>query len=252
MTQLLSNYDYYILNQDNMLDYLKYKITSLPKEKSVGKINIEHQMKDKVKDNTNKSTIFYPSENDSLFWCYFVIKNGDVKYETINNKNSVITKQLKIDIVSKIRENKQIVKIYKFDTISNIESNLANDNNINIKTIMTLCAIEKINLIFISKKTFYELLMNDNQPIYIIREIYSQNNYVKKYGFETATNEMLQDIRNTLYKIDNPSKPIKAASSYKVQDLIEIANKLAIDTISKETGKNKAKNDLYESIIQYF
>lgn len=252
MTQLLSNYDYYILNEDNMLDYLKYKITSLPREKSIGKINIEHQMKDKVKDNTNKSTIFYPSENDSLFWCYFVIKNGYVKYETINNKNSVITKQLKIDIVSKIRENKQIVKTYKFDTISNIESNLANDNNINIKTIMTLCAIEKINLIFISKKTFYELLMNDNQPIYIIREIYSQNNYVKKYGFETATNEMLQDIRNTLYKIDNPSKPIKAASSYKVQDLIEIANKLAIDTINKETGKNKSKNDLYESIIQYF
>jgi hypothetical protein len=246
MTELISNFNSYILNEDNMLDYLKYKLSYIPKEKYIVKNN------DKIKENLYKSTIFYPRENDSLFWCYYIIKYGDIKYETMNNKNIVITKQLKIDLVNKIRENKQIVKTYKFDTISNIESNLANDNNINIKTIMSLCAIEKINLIFISKKTYYELLMNDNEPIYVIRETHSQNNYVKKYGFEISTNNMIEEIRNTLYKIDNPDKPIKSVSSYKVQDLIEIANKLAIEIVNKETGKNKSKNDLYESIIQYF
>jgi len=254
MTELLDNYNFYILNENNMLDYLKYKINYLPKEKPIGKFNaqkIDNKI-DKMTKEKPKSSVFYPRENDSLFWCYFIIKNGDVKYETINNKNIVITKQLKIDLVTKIRENKQTVKTYKFDTISNIESNLANDNNINIKTIMTLCAIEKINLLFIRKKTYYELLMNDNEPIYIIRETNSQNNYVKKYGFEIANNDILEEIRNTLYKIDNPDKPIKAVSAYKVQDLIEIASKLAIETTNKETGKNKSKNDLYESIIQYF
>ena len=101
----------------------------------------------------------------SLFWCYFIIKHGDIKYETINNKNIVITKQLKIELISKIRENKLTVKTYKFDTISNIESNLANDNNINIKTIMTLCAIDNINIIFISKKTYFELEINSSIAI---------------------------------------------------------------------------------------
>jgi hypothetical protein len=66
---------------------------------------------------------------------------------------------------------------------------------------MSLCAIEKINLIFISKKTYYELLMNDNESIYVIRETHFQNNYVKKYGFEISTNNMIEEIRNTLYKI---------------------------------------------------
>ncbi len=262
MTELLNNYNFYILNEDNMLDYLKYKINCIPNEKifnkqdklyNQDKVNFQNKTKTKnTNTNTNKSNIFYPRENDNLFWCYFIIKNGDVKCENIYNRNIVITKQLKIELVSKIRENKQIVKTYKFDTISSIESNLANDNIISIKTIMTLCAIDKINLIFISKKTYYELLMNDNEPIYIIREICSQNNYTKKYGFEIATNDMIEEIRNTLHKIDNPDKPIKALSYYKVQDLIEIANKLAIETINKETGKNKSKNDLYESIIQYF
>lgn len=248
MFELIDNCDSYILNEDNMLNYLKCKISYVQKEKNIDKNNNQNNFK----QNTNKPSIFYPRENDSLFWCYFIIKNGEIKYETINNKNIVITKQLKIDLVNKIRENKQIVKTYKFDTISNIESNLANDNIINIKTVMTLCAIEKINLIFISKKTYYELLMNDNEPIHIIREMHSQNNYVKKYGFEIATNNILEEIRNTLYKIDNLYKPIKSAASYKVNDLIEICNKLAIEIVNKETGKNKTKNELYESIIQYF
>ena len=71
----------------------------------------------------------------------------------LNFKNPLLAKQIKINYVDKIRMNKQIAKIYKFDTMTNIESNLANDNIINIKTIMTLCAIDKINVIFISKKT---------------------------------------------------------------------------------------------------
>jgi len=254
MVESLNNYDNYILNENNMLDYLKYKINSIPKEKCFFKNDSQIKIKENIstKENLVKSHIFYPRENDTLFWCYFIIKNGDIKYETMNNKNLVITKQMKIELVNKIRENKQTVKTYKFDTISNIESNLANDNIINIKTILSLCAIDKINIIFITKNTYYELLMNDKESIYIIRELQSQNNYNKKYGFEVANNNVLEQIRNTLYKIDNPDKPIKAVSSYKVNELIEIANKLAIETTNKETGKNKSKNDLYELIIQYF
>jgi hypothetical protein len=247
MTKTILNYDSYILNEDNMLDYLKYKI------------NVNHSEKLKSNNNENKYTkpinkpsIFTPKESDTLFWCYYIISNGEIKYETINNKNFVITKQIKINFVNKIRENKQIVKTYKFDTISNIESNLANDDYITIKTVLTLCAIEKINVIFVKNKTYYELLMNDNEPIYIIREIQSINNYVKKYGFEVSTNFIIEEIRNNFYKLDNLNKPIKSLSSYKLQDLIEMSNKLAIELINKENGKNKTKNELYESIIQYF
>ena len=170
----------------------------------------------------------------------------------LNVKNSLIEKQIKITYVNKIRENKQIIKTYKFDTITGMESNLANDNNINIKTIMSLCAIDKINLIFINKKTYFELLVNDTEPIYIIRTLDLQSKYNKKYGFEIGNNDSLNDIRTTLYKIENLDKPIKALSSYKVKDLTDMCEKLGIEIINTETGKNKTKNMLYESIIQYF
>jgi hypothetical protein len=167
-------------------------------------------------------------------------------------KNSLIAKQIKINYVDKIRTNKLLVKTYKFDTITNIESNLVNDNDINIKSVMTLCVIDKINIIFISRKTYYELLMNDTETIYIIKEVENNSKYSKKYGFEIATPNLLEEIRKTLYKVEILGKPVKALSCYKLQDLIDICNKLAIEIKHIDTGKNKTKNELYESLIQYF
>ena len=142
--------------------------------------------------------------------------------------------------------------MYKFDSITNIESNLVNDNNINSKTFLTLCAINNINVIYISKKTYYELLMNDTNQIYIVYELEATSKYYNKYGFEISTEEKILDIRTNLYKINTIGKPIKSLSSYKVEDLIMICNKLAIEKTNKLTGKNKQKKDLYELIIQYF
>jgi len=245
MNEQSYDYESYILNENNMQNYLKYKL-------NIEKEAVFKFIERKPKSIPSKLPLFIPSEQDSLFWCYYIILNGDCDYEMLNVKNSLISKQIKINYVTKIRENKPVIKTYKFDTITSIESNLANDNNISIKTVMSLCAIDKINLIFVSRKTYFELLMNDTEPIYIIREIESQSKYSKKYGFEIANNDSLENIRTTLYKIENLDKPIKGLSSYKVKDLTDICDKLAIQTTNTETGKNKTKNELYESIIQYF
>jgi len=237
----------YMLNNENIHKSIQHKLNY---NKSPDRRN---KNECQVRDKTQKcSSLYIPNLPDSLFWCFYIIQNGDVKYETMNHKNTLLAKQLKIDLVSSIRKNKEIVKMYKFDTISNLESNLANDNNLNAKTFLTLCAIENINVMYVCKKTYYELLMNDSNVTYIIHEIPSQSKYYNKYGFEMASEETVNNIRSTLYKLDNIDKPIKAASSYKVQDLIAICNKLSIETTNKDTGKNKTKNDLYESIIQYF
>ena len=238
------DYKSYILNDENMLNYLKYKLHNSNDQK-----NDKTQKKEK---STYKSDLFIPRENDSLFWCYYIISNGDNKYQMLNVKNSLIEKQLKIDYINKIRNNKQIIKSYKFDTIINIENNLANENLINIKTVMTLFVVDKINLIFVSKNTYFELLMNDTEPVYIIREIQSQSKYKSKYGFEISNKCILDDIKSNFFQLDTLNKPIKAISAYKVDDLINIAKKLAIDIFNKETGKNMSKNQLYEEIIKYF
>ena len=142
--------------------------------------------------------------------------------------------------------------MYKFDTISNLESNLANDNNLNVNTFLTLCAIENINIIFLRKNTYYEMLMNDSDKIYIVHEIQSQSKYNSKYGYEMGTNESISNIRNTFFKLEAIHKPIKAISAYRLDELINICNKLVININNNITSKQKSKKELYESIIQYF
>jgi hypothetical protein len=241
-------YEPYILNDNNMSSYLKYKLINKQNNPVLSNTNKENEIKKQL---INK-TIFFPKEQDSLFWCYYIISSGESNYEMINVRNSLVAKQIKINYVNKIRINKPVVKTYKFDTITNIESNLANDNNINIKSVMTLCAIDKINIIFISRNTYYELLMNDSELIYILREIDNKSKYSKKYGYEIGNPILLEEIRTKLYKIEKLGKPIKALSSYKLEDLIDICIKLAIEIKRNDSDKNKSKNELYESLIQYF
>ena len=237
----------YMLNNDNMQKSIRLKQERPEKQ--------EKKEKEKEKEK-EKQTLFIPNQQDSLFWCFYIIKNGDIKYETLANKNTLLAKQMKIEMVELIRKNKNIIKQYKFDTLSNIESNLANDNNLNVNCFFALCAIENINIIYIKKNTYYELLTNDTNIVFLVHDVQSQSQtltqikYYNKYGFELATEESLNKIRNTFFKLDSINKPIKAISSYKLNDLINICNKLSIDT--NNNGKQKGKKELYELIIQYF
>lgn len=240
---VLNDLQDYMFYEDNMIKSLRIKM--YPTTKDI--INIKQ-----TNINNTREKLFIPNHQDSLFWCFYIINNGDVKYETLNNKNTLIAKQMKIDLVDLIRKNKDIVKMNKFDTISNLESNLANDNNLNVKTFLTLCAIENINVIFLKKNTYYEMLMNDSNKIYIVHEIQSQSKYNNKYGYELSTEESLNTIRTTFFKLDSIDKPIKAISAYKLNELTDICNKLVINIYNNVTCKQKSKKDLYESIIQYF
>jgi len=244
---VLQNLHDYMLDENNIQKSLRMKI------------NLNKDLKEKStktqgsnKEQEKKDEIFTPVEQDGLFWCYFIIKNGDIKYETIYNKNDLVAKQMKIDLVNVVRKNKDIVKMYKLDTITSIESNLANDNLLNSKTFLTLCAIENINVIYVSKKTYFELIMNDTDVVYIIYEKPSKSKYYNKYGYELGNKASIEDIRSTLYKVDKIDKPIRSLSYYKVEELVAICSKLAIETCHLNTGKTKSKKDLYEAIIQYF
>jgi len=241
-----NNYNHVFNNlQDYMLDEINIKRTLEMKIQTETR-SFKSKNENSCKELKPKNTIFIPKEKDSLFWCFYIMKNGDANYEMIEHKNILIEKKYKIEYVEKVRKEKQIVKTYKFATLTHIENNLANENQLDIKTFLSLCAIENLNVLFVKNKTYFELLMNDSNELYIVYLL--QNN---KYGYE-INHINAEQIKTTLYKLDNIDKPIKSITGYKLLELVEICNKLAIDIVNKEKNKNKCKKDLYESIIQYF
>jgi hypothetical protein len=234
--------------QDYMLDEANIKRALELKIESTNKPNMKDSKKyiceEKIK--TVKPALFVPREKDTLFWCFYVMKYGDAKYEMLEHKNIITEKKIKIEYVEKIRQEKQTVKTYKFATLTHIENNLANENQLDMKTFLTLCAVENLNVLFVKNKTYYELLMNDGNELHCLHLL---QNY--KYGYEINP-VGAEQMKTTLYKLDNIDKPIKAMSGYKLSELVEICEKLALDVVDKQTNKSKGKKELYEAIIQYF
>jgi hypothetical protein len=75
------------------------------------------------------------------------------------------------------------------------------------------------------------------------------NNFDIELANNSITEEELQKILKSYYVIENIEKPLKAFSSYKLDDLVYIAEKLSIN-IYDENTKKKKKQQLYENIIQ--
>ena len=184
-----------------------------------------------------KDDIFYPIEKDSLFWCFYFIKYGDIQYE-LSSKNLIEEKKIKIAYVEKMRENKPLLKKHKFATLAHIENQLANEIKIDLSTFFSLCALENINVVYVHKKSYYELVCEGDLHI-----IHYSN---MRYGIETCGNE----IYKSFFKMESLDKPIKSVTFYKIAELQDFCVRLGIETVHET--KKKTKKELYESILQFF
>ena len=194
-------------------------------------------------------------EKDSLFWSFFTMVNGDVAYELLKPIHLVKEKKIKIEYIEKLRQNKVLLKQHKFATLIHIENQLLNETKIDLNTFFSLCVLENINIFYVYKNTFYELILDDSKPTFILyRNNNNNNNNSFKYTFEKmeegSNSKLLEKYRNDWYKIDVLNKPIKALSFYKLQELVDFCNKLNLDIINKETNKPKKKQELYEALVQ--
>lgn len=208
----------------------------------------------------NNLYFLLPKQKDSLFWCFYIMKYGDVQYELLDEINVVIEKKLKYECIEKVRQNKQLLRTYKYATLSHIENQLANEKNIDLPTFLSLCVLENMNVFYIHNKTRFELQMNDSDDFFMLNKLDGNNGKTKQHGYgcisckstEPKITQELEYYKTTLFQIHNIEKPLKALSSYKVSELVEMCNKLGLNVINLENGKHKSKGQMYELLVQYF
>jgi len=228
----IDNYSYF--QKINNKDILKKKQMNSSTKNEVLEKNIVSSVK------------FEPHDKDTLFWCLYAMKHGVDKYHMLERRNFILEKKLKIEYIEALRKETQMLKTYKFATLTHIEDQLANHAKIDFKTFITLCTLENLNVHLVKNKTCFTHLMNDTQDIFVIFYLDKE-----KYAFQKISKDELANFTDTYYKLDNIDKPIKSIGSYKVQELIDICNKLGIQTIRDDTKKTKTKPELYESIVLY-
>jgi len=196
---------------------------------------------------------------DKLFWIFYKIINNlnDSDLEHINSFK--IMKEFKINSVEKLKNQKNILKDYKIQK-SAVEDDLTNNEKISFKTFHALCVLYLVNVILIRDNNTYCILCTNNDEKVINLQNYkllkitnvkmsSQFNNFDIELVNSTTEEELQKILKSYYAIENLEKPLKAFSSYKLDDLVSLAEKLNINVYDEHTKKKK-KQELYENILQ--
>ena len=192
-----------------------------------------------------KGDVFFPDVHDSLFWSFYIMKNGVEEYESLGKINIVIERKIKIEYIERFRESKQVLKTYKTAPLTHLENVLLNEKQIDIKTLIALCVMEGISFMYIYKNTYFEMNIDadESTQIHTIVRIMPT-----KYGYKIVPD--VKPIRESFYKIDNMNKPLKSMSAYKLDELVVFCNKLGM-TMDKD-GKKANKKNLYEMLVQYF
>ncbi len=212
MYEFINNLAPYMLSSKNIAKYPEMMTQSKKHEAPIQKKNIM--------DSTDN--IFYPTQKDQLFWCFFVTLHGLSEYEVISNYFTK-EKEVKYNWIEEIRKKKDILKPLKISK-QVVEDELANNPKISMNTIKALCNIFQINIFFIDNKKYYEMITNDTNPVYIIEK------KINTYGLkQNVTKENLAYYRTYYWKLENLDKPLKAISNYKSDELASICNKLHID-----------------------
>ena len=247
----------HIFNVKNLRQFTKHMIDF---SSSHTPLNVSNEKKNSTSDIRQtkqpkqmaiKDTIYKPYKKDSLFWCFYILKYGYSKYEMeVGNQHFTIEKQEKFKYIDELRKplNKDLLKIHKIKPLSLLEDDLANQERISIKTFFALCIIENINVILIDKRKVYEVLTTDDSKINVIH----RNSVTYEHYIELDVSvDKINMYKETYYKMSNFDTSLKAMSSYKAEELVELCKKLEINIDIKEK-KKITKKDIYELLVQQF
>ena len=217
------------------------------KELNVNPQQWEYIKKDQIMMSKQTERFFFPKESDQLFWIFYKFRYGESAYEMLDKSKFLVEKGEKMKCIETLRSNKKQLSTYKIKGLKDtVEDDLVNSKKIDIKTFFALCITHNMNVLFIHKQKYYEIVCDpDNtEPPIVLHQIDTPS---LKYGFELDfTHEKVEKYRVTLYPAVSITCPLKCISSYKVCELRDICKHVNIEN---ELFVNKTKPQLYQLII---
>lgn len=202
-----------------------------------------------------KPDLLIPSQKDTLFWCFYIMKHGLNAYNTIGNKHFQIEQEEKIAAIEFLRTKKELLKTHKIKPFTSIESDLSPGNTINIKTFFALTVCYDLPVIYIYKNTYIDNLDINNGSVNGSSPHIIQWTRPNEYAFVYDPSQWASTCE-TRYKWQSIDKPVGPASLYKITDILELFNKLQIPTNNANTvfhlAKKPTKKEMYDAILAYF
>jgi len=187
--------------------------------------------------------ILIPSEKDKLFWCFYIMREGLLKYHMLLARKFTEEKEYKIQLVGTLRDHKALLKKRKWK-LPVIENELVNQETISIPTFLSLCAVSRLRIAFVKERrchltegeasSTFVILMTEEGPGLLVAE-------------DKTIQEKVTFYQDNYWLVASPFGRLRAVGSYRVKCLQTICHKLGLP-IKTQGGKRVKKADLYLSI----
>lgn len=194
-----------------------------------------------IRKRVKKAERISPKYYDSLFWCFFIAKYGEIEYNQVGDHSFTKEKDIKISNIEQMKKNSALLKNYKLSR-NKIETDLLNSKKIELPSLYALCLYNNINIIYIKNNCYYQFFSNETDLIHVVT---SENK--RTYCELDVSKERVKEIYDKCYLVENINKPIKSISNYKISELSTIAKYFGIK-LTYDSGRTKTKKDIYEAI----
>lgn len=248
-TNIFDDVKNHMFSNQNIAEWLSFDKQQKQKEKMQKTNNIKSSQIFKnntldAKDANHATPLFYPDEKDTLFWCFYIAKNGILDYK-LNKINSFkIENDMKIKAVELLREKNAILKEKKIK-LTPIEANLITKQYIDVKCLQALCIAYEVSIKYVSNKCYYDFFYGDSHIVLVENHSLHKTKCSIQYD---VSKEELAKINKKYWHIENVSKPILGQSNYTLSALQDICNKLSIP-IKGSNGKRYVRKKLYDAIV---
>ena len=206
----------------------------------------------KTEASVNAENIIAPIQKDTLFWCIFILHFGYNEYLQVNRNYGIKELEIKQKVIEYLNQHPGVLKqtnykITKASVQEILSEFLTSQKDTSILCFIAMISYFKMNIIMVdsTNRFMLEFLSNkdENLPTYVL---YKDGYGKYKVNIEPIFADNINNMKNTLICLENYVKPLKSASNYKIDDLIDLARKLGI---YNENAKIK-KNELYEQIYE--
>lgn len=206
----------------------------------------------KIEASVNAENIIAPIQKDTLFWCIFILHFGYNEYLQVNRNYGIKELEIKQKVIEYLNQHPGVLKqtnykITKASVQEILSEFLTSQKDTSILCFIAMISYFKMNIIMVdsTNRFMLEFLSNkdENLPTYVL---YKDGYGKYKVNIEPITNDNIINMKNTLICLENYMRPLKSASNYKIDELVELAMKLGI---YNENAKIK-KNELYEQICE--
>jgi hypothetical protein len=209
----------------------------------------------KSSSSTNAKEVYSANAKDKLFWCLMmIVKSWEEADLPEKGERFMIEASEKTTLTEMLGKSSSIpwkeLKLSKANVCNELGASI--NKKINLDVMRALAFLYEKNIAYVWGKgccvrvNGARALPASEQKWHVIKR--------DRTGYSLASDEHAKSVMNQIdigemYIVEDPNKPLMAASGYKIGELQELANKLGVGINRDGSEKPKLKKDLYQDIM---